>query len=85
MVLKFRRSTKIWNKIFFFYLGRKIVDLKFVVREDTDSLVVAANGESGSIIEIWELREKPLTIHKIFQPKHAAPAEPLKTVVSKIF
>ncbi|KAK6618699.1 hypothetical protein RUM43_013090 [Polyplax serrata] len=60
---------------------RKIVDLKFVVKEDTDSLVVAANGESGSIIEIWELREKPLPIHKLFQPKHSAPVEPLKTVL----
>lgn len=53
-----------------------------MVREDTDSLVVAANGESGSIVEIWELREKPLPIHKLFQPKHLAPVEPLKTVVS---
>lgn len=50
-----------------------------MVKEDTDSLVVVANGESGSIIEIWELREKSLPIHKSFQTK--SPIEPLKTVL----
>lgn len=58
--------------------------LKFVLREDADSLVVAANGDGGSLIEVWELLEKPLPVHKLFQPK-TQPAEPFKTVVSVIY
>ncbi|KDR19237.1 Mediator of RNA polymerase II transcription subunit 16 [Zootermopsis nevadensis] len=61
---------------------RHVSQLKFVVREDADSLVVAANGDSGCLIEIWELREKPLPIHKLFQPKsHSSQTEPFKTVL----
>ncbi|XP_063237513.1 mediator of RNA polymerase II transcription subunit 16 isoform X2 [Bacillus rossius redtenbacheri] len=61
---------------------RHVVQLKFVVREDADSLVVAANGDAGCRVEIWELREKAVQIHKMFQPKtHPAPAEPFKVVV----
>lgn len=43
-----------------------IESLKFVVREDADSLVVAANGKTGSLFEIWELSEKKLNIHSMF-------------------
>lgn len=65
------------------FTDRHVSQLKFVVREDADSLVVAANGDSGCLIEIWELREKPLPIHKLFQPKsHSSQTEPFKTVVS---
>lgn len=65
------------------FSDRHVVQLKFVVREDADSLVVAANGDSGCLVEIWELREKPLPIHKLFQPKsHSSQPEPFKTVVS---
>lgn len=53
--------------------------LKFVVREDADSLVIAANSESGGFVEVWELREKSQPVHKLFQPKTL---EPFKTVVS---
>ena len=62
---------------------RHVAQLKFVVREDADSLVVAANGDNGCLVEIWELREKPLPIHKLFQSKsHSSQPEPFKTVVS---
>jgi hypothetical protein len=65
------------------FSDRYVVQLKFVVREDADSLVVAANGDSGCLVEMWELREKPMPIHKLFQPKsHSSQPEPFKTVVS---
>jgi len=56
-----------------------VTHLKFVVREDADSLVIAANSESGGFVEVWELREKSQPVHKLFQPKTL---EPFKTVVS---
>lgn len=49
-----------------------------MVREDADSLVIAANSESGGFVEVWELREKSQPVHKLFQPKTL---EPFKTVV----
>ncbi|EFN86414.1 Mediator of RNA polymerase II transcription subunit 16 [Harpegnathos saltator] len=55
-----------------------VTHLKFVVREDADSLVIAANSENGGFIEVWELREKSQPVHKLFQPKSL---EPFKTVV----
>ncbi|XP_043279693.1 mediator of RNA polymerase II transcription subunit 16 [Venturia canescens] len=56
-----------------------VTHLKFVVREDADSLVVAANSESGGFVEVWELREKSQPVHKLFQPKTLEPF--FKTVV----
>ncbi|XP_046480367.1 mediator of RNA polymerase II transcription subunit 16 isoform X1 [Neodiprion pinetum] len=56
----------------------KVTHLKFVVREDADSLIVAANGDNGGLVEVWELREKSQTVHKLFQPKTL---ESFKTVV----
>ncbi|KAJ1530563.1 hypothetical protein ONE63_005449 [Megalurothrips usitatus] len=47
-----------------------VTHLKFAVREDADSLVVASSTDQGSQIDIWELREKPVTIHAMFQQKH---------------
>jgi len=41
-----------------------------VVREDADSLVIAANSESDGFVEVWELREKSQPVHKLFQPKN---------------
>lgn len=58
-----------------------MTQLKFVVREDADTLVVAANGDTGALIEIWELQEKPLTIHKLFLSKVQS-TEPFRSVVS---
>ncbi|XP_032689223.1 mediator of RNA polymerase II transcription subunit 16 isoform X3 [Odontomachus brunneus] len=55
-----------------------VTHLKFVVREDADSLVIAANSENGGFVEVWELREKSQPVHKLFQPKSL---EPFKTVV----
>lgn len=46
---------------------RHVSLLRFVVREDADALVVVSNGEESCLVEIWELREKPLYIHKLFQ------------------
>lgn len=70
-----------FNKINFCCKSDKeVTQLKFLLREDADSLVVAANGAGGSLIEVWELLEKPLPVHKLFQPK-TQPSEPFKTVV----
>lgn len=63
----------------FFFIGTIVTHLKFVVREDADSLVIAANGENGGFVEVWELREKSQPVHKLFQPKSL---EPFKTVAS---
>ncbi|XP_034950034.1 mediator of RNA polymerase II transcription subunit 16-like [Chelonus insularis] len=54
-----------------------ITHLKFVVREDADSLIVAASGESESFVDVWELREKTQSVHKLFQPNNLE----FKTVV----
>lgn len=40
--------------------------LKWVMREDADSLLVAANNASGSCLQVWELREKAIPVHKLF-------------------
>lgn len=76
-----KSDLKKYNVLLCVHTGRRVMALKFVVREDTDSLVVAANGESGSLVEIWELREKSLPIHKLFQSKLPNQPEPLKTVL----
>ncbi|KOX71552.1 Mediator of RNA polymerase II transcription subunit 16 [Melipona quadrifasciata] len=55
-----------------------VTHLKFVVREDADSLVIAVNSDNGGVVEVWELREKTQPVHKLFQPKTL---EPFKTVV----
>jgi hypothetical protein len=63
-----------------FFADHQIVQLRFVVREDADSLVVTANSETGGIVEIWELREKVMTVHKVLQKSSTPPPE-FKTVV----
>ncbi|XP_030766821.1 mediator of RNA polymerase II transcription subunit 16 [Sitophilus oryzae] len=40
--------------------------VKWIMREDADSLVVAANSENQSCLQVWELREKALPVHKSF-------------------
>lgn len=46
----------------------KIEKLKWISQEDGgDSLIVAANHSSGSLIQIWSLMEKSTPIHKLFQ------------------
>ncbi|XP_059470201.1 mediator of RNA polymerase II transcription subunit 16 [Neocloeon triangulifer] len=59
----------------------QVVQLRFVVREDADSLVVTANSETGGIVEIWELREKVMSVHKVLQKSSSPPPEPFKMVV----
>lgn len=56
----------------------EITHLKFVVKEDADSLVVAANCDNEGFIDVWELREKSQPVHKLFQPQNL---ESFKTVV----
>ncbi|XP_046399447.1 mediator of RNA polymerase II transcription subunit 16 [Ischnura elegans] len=55
---------------------RNVSLLRFVVREDADALVVVSNGEESCLVEIWELREKPLFIHKLFQKTPAIALSP---------
>lgn len=57
----------------------RVTHLKFVLREAADAVVVTASGTSGSIVELWELREKPVIFHKIFQT--ASSENQPKTVV----
>ncbi|KAB0804725.1 hypothetical protein PPYR_01695 [Photinus pyralis] len=42
-----------------------ISHLNWVMREDADSLVVAANNDCGSCLQVWELREKSVPVHKL--------------------
>lgn len=56
----------------------KVSGLKFVTREDADSLVVSANTQSGGVVEVWQLTERAVPLHRVFQP----PNELFKTVVS---
>ncbi|XP_054161333.1 mediator of RNA polymerase II transcription subunit 16-like [Oppia nitens] len=48
---------------------RVITHLKFVLREAAEAVVIAASGANGSTVELWELREKTVSIHKMFQNK----------------
>ena len=48
---------------------RTVTHLKFVLREAADAVVVAASGVNGSTVELWELREKSVSTHKLFQQK----------------
>ncbi|KAL1132653.1 hypothetical protein AAG570_010605 [Ranatra chinensis] len=50
----------------------RVTGLKFALREDADSLVVAANYVTGGVIEVWHLNETPVVIHRVFQPSTAA-------------
>lgn len=42
-----------------------VTHLKWVMREDADSLVVASSNEVASCLQVWELREKALPVHKL--------------------
>lgn len=56
--------------------------LRWVTREDADSLVVGAtsNTNNNSILQVWELHEADLPVHHLFAA--GADTSPLKTVVS---
>ncbi|RWS13475.1 mediator of RNA polymerase II transcription subunit 16-like protein [Dinothrombium tinctorium] len=50
--------------------GNKLIThLKFVLKEAAEAVVVAVSGIMGSTVELWELREKPVSLHKMFQMK----------------
>ncbi|XP_018564951.1 mediator of RNA polymerase II transcription subunit 16 [Anoplophora glabripennis] len=38
--------------------------IKWIMREDADSLVVTASSDKMSCLQVWELREKALPVHK---------------------
>lgn len=52
------------------------------MREDADSLVVAANSDNQSCLQVWELREKALPVHKSFG--NSETSQFYNTVVSTI-
>lgn len=54
----------------------KITGLKFVTREDADSLVVSANVGNGGVVEVWQLTERAVPLHRVFQ----STAEPFRTI-----
>jgi hypothetical protein len=41
-----------------------ISHIKWIMREDADSVVVAASSDKTSCLQVWELREKALPVHK---------------------
>lgn len=54
-----------------------ITHLKFAVTESVVSLIVAGNNEGG-FVQVWELSEKTVPVHSLFQSKSC---EPYKTIV----
>lgn len=44
-----------------------IFQLKFIVKECPDAAVVVASGKNGSIIELWELCDKPVVFHNVIK------------------
>ncbi|KAI5693532.1 hypothetical protein M8J75_000915 [Diaphorina citri] len=42
----------------------KVARVRFIVREDADSVIVAANGETNSVIEVWELVENAYPVNR---------------------
>lgn len=45
----------------------KMFRLKWMSQEDTDSLIISSNHATGSIVEIWSLKEEQTPILKVFQ------------------
>lgn len=58
----------------------EVSQLKFVLKEAAESVIVTTCGAAGSTIELWELREQPVTLHKAFQPKSGTEEKVAKTV-----
>ncbi|CAG9855995.1 unnamed protein product [Phyllotreta striolata] len=42
----------------------RVSHIKWITREDADSLVVAASSQKSSCLQVWELQEKSLPVHK---------------------
>ena len=51
----------------------EISHLKFVLKESPDAVIVTTSSAAGSTIELWELKEKPVTLHKVFSKKSPVP------------
>lgn len=45
----------------------KMLRLRWMSQEDSDSLIISSNHSGGSIVEIWSLKEEQTPIHKAFQ------------------
>ena len=45
---------------------RSVTHIRFVSRDETDALVISCAGPSGSTLELWELKEKQVPLHKMF-------------------
>lgn len=45
----------------------KMLRLKWMSQEDSESIIISSNHSSGSIVEIWTLKEEQTPIHKVFQ------------------
>lgn len=81
LTCKFPLKKYTYIYIILILVDRRVIGLRFVVREDTDSLVVAASGDTSGVLELWELREKPVAVHRLFQSKLPSAGETVKTVV----
>lgn len=57
--------------------------IKWIMREDADSLVVAASSQRMSCLQVWELREKALPVHKSLG--NSETSQFFNTVVSKVY
>jgi mediator of RNA polymerase II transcription subunit 16 len=58
----------------------EITHLNFVLKEAAEAVVVATRGPSGSTVQVWELQEQPVVLHKTFQPKNGSDEKLPKTV-----
>lgn len=63
--------------------GLKITHLKWMINDDTESLLVGSKSLSGSFLESWNLIEKPTQIHSYFKQNFQQPNknEVFKTAV----
>lgn len=52
----------------------RVTHLNFILREATDAVAVSVSGPGGSIVELWELREKPVRLHKMLHTPSAETA-----------
>ena len=55
----------------------RIADIKFVLGDSSDALVVAIDGEEGGRVQMWELEEREVACHKLFAAQLALPRSKL--------
>lgn len=61
----------------------QVSHIKWIMKEDADSVVVAASSEKLSCLQVWELREKAVPVHKSLG-KSESP-QFFNTVVNSLF